>query len=208
MNRKSHLKHYCPFRWLLYISIGQQPWSVCHFSDSHDKIYFLFIGLGFSLGSPIEIFIWKEDSSHSFVRKKSPFVYVIYFIAANCKHIQGPCWGKEANFCQRQTDLDNLFIINCVNSFFFIVNFLLGSMSLCSKVSIENFLSVTQSYQAFLSVIIFVYSTLSFQMHQGIFASWKHILSRIRLGLKFIGDRRLLPLGYNFIVQNIASLFL
>lgn len=141
-------------------------------------------------------------------KKKSPFVYVIYFIAANCKHIQGPCWGKEANFCQRQTDLDNLFIINCVNSFFFIVNFLLGSMSLCSKISIENFLSVTQSYQALVSVIIFVFSTLSFQMHQGIFASWKYILSRIRLGLKFIGDRRLLPLGYNFIVQNIASLFL
>lgn len=118
MNRKSHLKHYCPFRWLLYISISQQLWSVCHFSDSHDKIYFVFIGLGFTLGSPIEIFIWKEDSSYSFVWKKSPFVYVTYFIAANCKHIQGLWWGKEANFCQRQTDLDNLFIINCVNSFF------------------------------------------------------------------------------------------
>lgn len=108
-------------------------------------------------------FVYEKKTTliHSYEKKKSFCLCGLLYSSKLQTYSRTMLGQREANFSQRPTDLDNLFIINCVSSFFR-VNFLLGSMSLHGKISTESSLSVTLSRHGFVSVITFVFSTFVF----------------------------------------------
>lgn len=106
---------------------------------------------------------------------------------------------RGVDFSQRKKDLDNLFIINCVISFFPQSEL----HDLPSKIFTKAFVSMTLSYQAFVSFIVFVFSTFVFT--KGIRGYLHHrniVISIIHLRLKFRGERKLLSLGDFFVVLH------
>lgn len=107
----------------------QQPWSAFHLGNSHGKTYFVFMGFTFSFWSPIEIFAWKEDNPQTFIWKRVFLSMWLTLQLQTTSTFKDHIDTKRSQFLsEKKKDLDNLFIINCVSSFFSRVNCLLESM--------------------------------------------------------------------------------